>query len=331
MKRLLIPLMLWPAAAGAFELIAHRGVHQTYHRQGLTNETCTASRILHPTHDYLENTLASVEKAFDLGADVVEVDVHATREEGGAPPRLAVFHDWTLDCRTDARCDAGCRCSNRAECVTHDQSLQYLQTLDIGYGYTYDGQTFPFRGKTTAKIPSFDDVLKLLEKHRGRKILVDLKDDEDRTHEAFLAAIGRAPADVRERVLMDRRDPYGEKYAQLGVPDSIHQSGKPMMRCLGKYVLIGWAGIFPSECRGLKFFVPINETLGRLSPHLARIRVTDLLWGWPDKFLQRAREGGAKVYLSGVDTEEDFNAVQTLPVEGIMTNRIEVIAPLLKR
>jgi hypothetical protein len=44
--------------AGETRLIAHRGVHQTYSREGLKNDTCTAERILPPTHDFLENTLA---------------------------------------------------------------------------------------------------------------------------------------------------------------------------------------------------------------------------------------------------------------------------------
>ena len=34
--------------------------------------------------------------AFDSGADVVELDVHLTPDG-----KFAVFHDWTLDCRTD--------------------------------------------------------------------------------------------------------------------------------------------------------------------------------------------------------------------------------------
>ena len=38
---------LAPKPHGAPRLIAHRGVHQTYNREGLTNETCTAERI-HP-------------------------------------------------------------------------------------------------------------------------------------------------------------------------------------------------------------------------------------------------------------------------------------------
>ena len=69
-------------------IAAHRGVHQTYSREHLEPHTCTAERIFEPTHRYLENTLPSMAAAFRLGADVVEIDVHATRVRlhGGRPP-----------------------------------------------------------------------------------------------------------------------------------------------------------------------------------------------------------------------------------------------------
>ena len=108
-------------------LIAHRGVHQTFHRENLENDTCTAERIYPPEHDYLENTLRSMEAAFAAGADIVELDVHPTTDG-----HFAVIHDWTVDCRTEGT----------GETRSHD--LAYLKTLDIGYGYTADGgATYP--------------------------------------------------------------------------------------------------------------------------------------------------------------------------------------------
>ncbi len=84
--------------SGSPKYIAHRGVHQTYHRNNLTNETCTAERIDAPSHTFLENTIASMQAAFEAGADIVELDVHPTTDN-----KLAVFHDWTVDCRTNAQ------------------------------------------------------------------------------------------------------------------------------------------------------------------------------------------------------------------------------------
>ena len=73
-------------------LLAHRGLAQTYGREGLESDTCTATRIRPPTHRFIENTLASMRAAFDAGADVVELDLHVYRRSS-IP---AVFHDATL-------------------------------------------------------------------------------------------------------------------------------------------------------------------------------------------------------------------------------------------
>jgi len=129
---------------GEMSLLAHRGVHQTYHRENLTNTTCTASRIDLPTHGYIENTLPSMQAAIEAGADMIELDVKLTIDG-----EIVVFHDETLDCRTDG------------EGSTHKRSLSYLKGLDIGYGYTADGgKTYPFRAQFTGAMPTLEEVMK---------------------------------------------------------------------------------------------------------------------------------------------------------------------------
>ena len=44
-------------------LLAHRGLAQGYSKEGLNNETCTAAQMIRSDHDYLENTIASMEAA----------------------------------------------------------------------------------------------------------------------------------------------------------------------------------------------------------------------------------------------------------------------------
>jgi glycerophosphoryl diester phosphodiesterase len=132
-----------PAPAGKPRIIAHRGLGQTFHREDLTGTTCTAARIFPPEHPYLENTIAGFAAAFAAGADMVEFDVHPTTDG-----HFVVFHDWTLDCRTDGHG------------VTREHSLAELEALDIGYGYTADGgKTHPFRGQGIGLMPTLSEVL----------------------------------------------------------------------------------------------------------------------------------------------------------------------------
>ncbi|MCC3377780.1 glycerophosphodiester phosphodiesterase family protein, partial [Cohnella sp. REN36] len=79
-------------------LLAHRGLAQTFSIEGVTNDTCTAERIYKPEHPYIENTIPSMEAAFRAGADIVEFDIRPTKDG-----QFAVFHDWTLDCRTNGK------------------------------------------------------------------------------------------------------------------------------------------------------------------------------------------------------------------------------------
>jgi len=132
-----------PNPQGRLLMVAHRGVTQQFPREGLGRQDCTASRIRKPEHNYIENTLPSIQRAYFLGADAVEVDVQQTRDG-----QMVAFHDGALECRTNGK--------GRVR----DLTLAELKTLDAGYGYTADGgRTFPLRGRIGA-IPSAEEVLR---------------------------------------------------------------------------------------------------------------------------------------------------------------------------
>lgn len=83
------------------------------------------------SRNYPENTLPAFESAVRMGIDVVETDIHLTKD--GV---LVIWHDPTLERNTDGR--------GRIEAHT----LEELRRFDAGYTFTQDGgKTFPFRGK----------------------------------------------------------------------------------------------------------------------------------------------------------------------------------------
>jgi len=75
-----------------------------------------------------ENTMAAFEKAIELGADVIELDLHLTRDN-----EIVVIHDDTLDRTTDG---SG---------PVHQRSLGELMRLDAGrwFGEGFAGQRIP--------------------------------------------------------------------------------------------------------------------------------------------------------------------------------------------
>jgi len=89
------------------------------------------------------NTIPSFLKALEMGADVLELDVHLTRD--GA---IVVAHDDTVD-----------RLTNGTGRI-RDFALADLQKLDAGYRFTPDGgATYPYRGQGI-HIPTLEEVFK---------------------------------------------------------------------------------------------------------------------------------------------------------------------------
>ena len=122
--------------------MAHRGLAQIFDETNTDWNSNTAAMIEVPTHDYIENTIPSMQAAFDLGASAVELDIKLSKDG-----QLAVFHDSTLLYR----------CGVDGE--IQDYTMEELKKLDVGYGYTADnGKTYPLRGKGIGLMPTLNEV-----------------------------------------------------------------------------------------------------------------------------------------------------------------------------
>jgi glycerophosphoryl diester phosphodiesterase len=282
-------------------LLAHRGVHQTYSREGLTAETCTATRIFPPSHDFLENTLPSMEAAFNSGADIVEFDIHPTTDG-----HFAVLHDWTLDCRTNG---TG---------VTREHSLAELKVLDIGYGYTADGgKTFPLRGKGVGLMPTLDEVLA---RFPDKRFLINIKSNDPAEGDLLAARLASLPVEQRAKLAVYGGDrPVRRLQARLhGMPVMSQNSLK---RCLLRYMALGWTGYVPEDCQKSVIILPIN--------------IAPWIWGYPHRLVARMEAAGSQVFVaggydgtgfsSGVDDLATLSRLPTGFGGGVWTNRIERI------
>jgi glycerophosphoryl diester phosphodiesterase len=136
-----------------------------------------------------ENTLFAFKRAIGWwGADLLEIDVHAT-----ADGEIVVIHDATVDRTTDGTGRVG------------SMTLAQVQALDAGFRFTPDGgKTFPFRGRGI-RISTLREVLTELPHAR---VNVEMKEPSsqnavwDLVHELsamhrVLAAAGRRASRVR--------------------------------------------------------------------------------------------------------------------------------------
>jgi glycerophosphoryl diester phosphodiesterase len=294
------------APEGDAKLMAHRGAHQTFGREDVENDTCTATLIDPPSHDHLENTIAGMQAAFAAGADVVEIDLHLTPDG-----KFAVFHDWTLDCRTDGKG------------VTEETDSATLKMLDIGYGYTADGgKTFPFRGRGVGQMPMLEEIFAA---NPAGKLLINFKSRRPEEGEALAALVKANPA-WQGKIFGVYGGAEPTDAALAALPGLKGYTGTSAKTCLLRYLGTGWIGYVPEACRNTIVPVPSNYAF--------------LLWGWPNRFLTRMQAAGSDVVLlgpygsgagtAGIDTAEQMEDVPADYSGFVWTNRILEVGPAIK-
>jgi len=294
-----------PPAAHELTLLSHRGVHQSFDFEGVENDTCTAKLIHKPVHDFIENTLPSMQAAFAAGADIIELDIHPTSDGN-----FVVFHDWTLDCRTDG---SG---------VTREHNLGYLKTLDIGYGYTADdAQSFPFRGKFVGAMPTLGEVLDAFPR---RFFDINIKSHSALEAETIITYLNARGYEDWGRLSFNGHE-RPVSILKRHQPDLATYSKQAAKACFKGYILTGWAGYMAKACHRVILPVPANFRY--------------FLWGWPHKFEARLNRVGSRSMLmgpysgkftTGIDSLGDMVYVPQNYSGLIRTNKIDVIGPHIK-
>jgi len=222
---------------------------------------------------------------------------------------FAVFHDWTLDCQTDG------------QGVTHKQNIAALRQLDLGYGYSVDGATFPLRGTAVGAMPILSEVY---DAPGMGQLLINFKSNRAAEGEALAAMLASPAIRAKTFGVYGGADPT--RAAMAATPGLAGFDRPALKDCLFRYLATGWTGYVPQACRGGLIAVPMDY-----APYL---------WGWPHRFTNRMKAAGTDVILwgpydgsgfsSGIDDAETLAQVPPQFDGYIWTNRIELIGPLVK-
>lgn len=281
------------SSSASFELIAHRGVHPYYYGEGqLDRQTgCSATLLREIEPSLIENTVPSIEAAFDAGATMIEIDIHRTLDG-----HLVVFHDAGLECRTNG--------SGAPE----DHTLATLKQLDAGFGYTADGLTFPLRGRGVGLIPSLREVLDAFPD--GRFLL----DDKARSS-ALIAEVLSEYSESRQANTLYWGPESGYQGIRAQAP-SVGPRVMPradMLACRKPYRRWLAFASLPPECRSAILIVPASV----LRPWYAALA------------LGRAQRAGIQI-IATTDSVEEAAALRLKGIYGIMTDRIQLLGPALQ-
>ncbi len=183
-----------------------------------------------------ENTLPAFLSAQALGVDVIETDVHITRDE-----KVIIWHDDTLDRETDG--------SGTVEAHTMEELLSF----DAGYHFTPDsGKSYPYRGKGVTMLPFEEALLKLPD----MRFNVDLKTKGTRLADQFISIIRRHKAE--DRVLCASFHASNLRYVREKAPEI----GTSMATSEVLKLLIAQKLHLPIDTRripGIAFQVPVNQ------------------------------------------------------------------------
>ncbi|MGJ8634161.1 MAG: glycerophosphodiester phosphodiesterase family protein [Luteolibacter sp.] len=161
MRRFIVGLLVL-AVAGIFHSVAVCREAESFPGQTMLIAHRGASDVAP------ENTVIAVEKAFDLGADAVEIDIWLSRD--GHP---VVFHDSTTDRITGIKRKI------------KELTLAEIQRLDGG---KWKGKEF-----SGERIPTLDQVLEV--RPDGKVIVIEIKDTDPAIVEALVSSLLRTETD----------------------------------------------------------------------------------------------------------------------------------------
>ena len=290
---------MFSKTSGEMKFIAHRGLAQNFDISKVESDTNTAAVIYEPEYPYLENTIESMQVAFDYGADSVEFDIQLTKDG-----QLACFHDYTLEYRTDGTGEIA------------NYTMEELKLLDTGYGYTADGgETYPFRGQGIGLMPPIEEVF---EAFPDSDLLIHIRSYSVETGAVLWSYLSQMSEERLDKISI-----YGSKepieYLREQCPTLRLMNKDILIEAFSTYEAIGWTGYIPEAIKNTELHLPM--------------KYAKLLWGWPDKFIERMESVNTRVVVVNGDGEwsEGFDSLEELAKlpEGysgyVWTNRIDKV------
>jgi glycerophosphoryl diester phosphodiesterase len=239
-----------------------------------------------------ENTMVAFQGAVQLGCRYLETDLHTTRD--GV---MVTIHDETVHRISDG--------SGSVRSLT----LAELKQLDAGYRFSPDGgQTFPFRGKGVT-VPTLAEVVQAFP---DICLNVDIKQREPPMIEALVTFIEELGAHDRilvgcfhDRMLKEFRQRTGGRVATSAA---------------------SWeARLFWLTSRlGLTRFLRLAYDALQVPARQGPVSVVER------RFIRAAHRLGIQVHVWTVDESEEMHRLLNLGVDGLMSDRPDLLLAALK-
>jgi glycerophosphoryl diester phosphodiesterase len=240
-----------------------------------------------------ENTLAAFDLAARLGADALEIDVRRTRDGD-----VVVFHD-----------EETARLTGRAGTI-EARTIEEVRSLDAGFSFSADGgATFPFRGAGLT-VPR---LAELLSRHPALRLNIDAKTGDETLAQALARVLLAAGA--RDRACVGSFDDAQAERLGALLPGWARYLPERAATC---HVMAARAGAGGEGC-------PAGYDLASLPHRMGDLVVVDQTA--VDYFHAR----GMPVHVWTVDDPADMRSLLGLGVDGIVTDRPDLLKEILGR
>lgn len=239
-----------------------------------------------------ENTMPAFEHGMSFGADALELDIQLTRDG-----ELVVIHDPTLDRTT----------SGSGPIATY--TLDDLRRIDAGYRFTNDGgATFPYRGQGIT-IPTLREIF---ERFPDTRINIDLKESTPEREELLWALIQEF--ETEDRICAGCFD---------------HAALTRFRRLTDGRVATSAS---PREVRGFLLAAVSHTASFLLRPAYDALQVPDTYGAVrvvSRTSVEAAHHIGIEIHVWTVDERAHMEALLALGVDGLMTDRPDILAEVL--
>jgi len=239
-----------------------------------------------------ENTLYAYQKAAELGVDLIEMDLHSTKD--GV---LVMMHDDTVDRTTNG---SG---------VIQDFTLAELKQLDAGYQWTDDqGASYPYRGQGIV-VPTMAEVFTALP---GARLNIEIKQAQPSIVQPFCDLIREYG--MTESVLIASFDQDTIRHFREVCPEVATTAGEDEVRMLYGLSFVYLGNLYSPASQA----VQVPEYSGSIHVLIPR-------------FVRAAQGRNLDVHVWTVNELEELQRMLDLGVDGIITDYPDRLLGLLGR
>jgi len=234
------------------------------------------------------------ENAVEIGADILEMDAHITKEG-----QIVLMHDETVDGTTDG---TG---------LIEDLTLSELKQLDAAYQWSNDaGKTYPYRGQGI-QVPSLEEVF---QKFLQMRYVIEIKLTENPIDEPLCDLIRQYQ--MQDQVMIASFHDEAMQNFRETCPEVATSASRTEVR---NFVLLG--KIFLSG-----FVAPRYQSIQPPYDPAESMNIPIMT----ERFIREAHAKNMKVEPWTVDDPELMRRYIEWGVDGIITDRPDLMIELLK-